>query len=173
MPQMSRLAGMIADGIHLHPINTIRRLKEVTLPAIEAGARAAGRTLADIELAPSLICSISNDRSEALHWAKARIASYLPHPYMHPVFDIHGFGAQRAQASERLAQGDPEGAIDAIPDELAEAIVLAGTPDDCRRRLAEYAEIGGVPRLLQVSGQAPPDYVAHSYDQMIRTFGRE
>ena len=173
MPQMSRLAGAIADGIHLHPVNTIRRLKEVTLPAIEAGARAAGRTLADIELAPSPICSISNDRREALHWAKAHIASYLPHPYVHPVFDVHGFGAQREQASERLANGDVDGAIDAIPDELADAVALVGTPDDCRRRLAEYAEIGGVPRLLPVTGHAPPDYVAHSYDQMIRTFGRE
>ena len=40
---MCRVAGEVADGLHVHPLHTVRYLKEVVRPALEAGAVRAGR----------------------------------------------------------------------------------------------------------------------------------
>ena len=50
-PFMLRLVGEVADGVLTHPSNSdLRNVKERTLPAIEEGAKRAGRSLSDIEI---------------------------------------------------------------------------------------------------------------------------
>jgi alkanesulfonate monooxygenase SsuD/methylene tetrahydromethanopterin reductase-like flavin-dependent oxidoreductase (luciferase family) len=38
--------------------------------------------------------------------------------------------------------GDRKAALEAIPDELVDALVVHGAPGACRERLQEYAEAG-------------------------------
>jgi probable F420-dependent oxidoreductase len=42
-PQMLRLAGSHADGIHIHALHTVRYLEEVAMPEIKAGLERSGR----------------------------------------------------------------------------------------------------------------------------------
>ena len=49
-PRMTTVAGEVADGLLVHPVNTRRSLLELTLPALAAGAALAGRDVADLEL---------------------------------------------------------------------------------------------------------------------------
>ena len=42
-PYMLRLAGAVADGVHVHPLNHPRYVREVVLPNVSAGAASAGR----------------------------------------------------------------------------------------------------------------------------------
>ena len=44
------MAGEIADGFLVHPVNTRRSLQESTLPALARGAEAAGRDPSEIEV---------------------------------------------------------------------------------------------------------------------------
>ncbi|MET0912365.1 MAG: TIGR03617 family F420-dependent LLM class oxidoreductase, partial [Acidimicrobiales bacterium] len=48
--RMTEVAGEVSDGFLCHAFTTERYLREVTLPALERGAKAAGRSLADIEV---------------------------------------------------------------------------------------------------------------------------
>ena len=40
------------------------------------------------------------------------------------------------------ARGDRDAAVRALPDEVVDDLVVHGTPDACRRRLAEYGRAG-------------------------------
>src|SRR2546422_3897812 len=48
-PQMNELGGEIADGV-LGYFNSLEYLKNVTIPAVERGAKRAGRSLDAIEI---------------------------------------------------------------------------------------------------------------------------
>ena len=41
-PWMLRMAGEVADGVHIHPLNTPTYLRETVLPELEAGAARSG-----------------------------------------------------------------------------------------------------------------------------------
>jgi len=49
-PWMLRMAGEIADGVHVHPLNTMPYLHDTVLPNLAHGARSAGRNVADLEI---------------------------------------------------------------------------------------------------------------------------
>ncbi len=170
MPQMSRLGGEIADGVFLHNIHTIRYLREVTIPAIKKGAGQAGRSLQDIDVVASILCSISNDRREAVHWVKTAIASHLVHPYVHAAFDLVGLQKERSAALEKMNAGDVEGAVDAIPDDLVYQVGLVGTPDECRSQLSEYVDLCDAVRLCSVTRHVPKEWVAENEQRMLETF---
>ena len=42
-PWMWRMAGEVADGVHVHPLHSVSYLDEVALPSLRAGAERAGR----------------------------------------------------------------------------------------------------------------------------------
>ncbi len=168
-PQMVRLAGMIADGILVHPVHTLRTLKEVTLPQLESGAQARGRQLSDVDVSVTLWCSISNDRNEALRWAKAFVGSYLARSYTHWVFDRNGWQREKEAGLAALRSRDDEALIEAISDEIAEAVCVVGTPDEARRKVAQYAGLTTMPRFMSV-GRAPTEFVQENLDRIVETF---
>src|SRR5208337_5345503 len=47
-PWMLRMAGEVADGVHIHPLNTTTYLRETVLPEMGAGAARSGRTVDDL-----------------------------------------------------------------------------------------------------------------------------
>jgi probable F420-dependent oxidoreductase len=49
-PWMLRMAGEVADGVHVHPLNHAIYIERSVRPEIEAGAKAAGRSADDIAL---------------------------------------------------------------------------------------------------------------------------
>src|SRR2546423_14678501 len=49
-PWMYRMAGEVADGVHVHPFHSSRYLDEIVLPAMDEGLQRSGRTRADMTL---------------------------------------------------------------------------------------------------------------------------
>ena len=49
-PKMTEVAGEVADGFLVHPVNTRRSFEQITVPAIERRANRAGRAAADVEI---------------------------------------------------------------------------------------------------------------------------
>ncbi len=49
-PYMLRMAGEVADGVHVHPLNTPTYLRETLLPNLEAGTARSGRRVEDLEV---------------------------------------------------------------------------------------------------------------------------
>ncbi len=127
-PYMSRLAGEMCDGYHVHPFHTVRFLREVTLPAMADGARAAGRPVDAVELASTVFVITGRDESEMADMraqVRQQIAFYASTPAYRSVLEVHGwdFGPLLTAMSKRGEWAEMAGAI---PDEaLAEMAVEA------------------------------------------------
>ena len=127
-PYMARLAGERCDGYHVHPFHTVRYLREVTLPSMNDGARAVGRSLDLIELASTVFVVTGRDSDEISAMrrrVRQQIAFYASTPAYRKVLEVHGwdFGARLTAMSKR---GEWAEMADVIPDEvLAEVAVEA------------------------------------------------
>lgn len=122
---MCRVAGEVSDGFHVHPFHTLRYLEEVVTPNMEAGAAAAKRSLADIEMVATAFVITGRTEEEVAASkmaAKMQIAFYASTPAYRPVLDLHGwdFGAELTAMSKRgewLAMGNV--ITDDVLDEMA------------------------------------------------------
>jgi probable F420-dependent oxidoreductase len=168
-PQMVSLAGQLTEGILIHPLQTVRTISEVVQPQLRRAAEKVGRDPSEIDQSITIWCSISDDRREALHWLKAQIAYYIPMPYVHWVFDYHGWTKQKEEAWAAYQRGDQDGIVDAITDDIAEAVGAAGTPDEVREKVAALEQLSGLPRLNTVT-RCPPDFSAANTARIVELF---
>ena len=61
-PWMLRMAGEVADGVHVHPLNHPMYLRETVIPNLREGAHRAGRSAEDLEIiVPAFIVPIDDD----------------------------------------------------------------------------------------------------------------
>ncbi|MDE0376623.1 MAG: TIGR03617 family F420-dependent LLM class oxidoreductase [bacterium] len=130
-PRMSRLAGEVCDGYHVHPFHTVRYLREVTLPAMRDGAGAAGRSLDQVEMASSVMVVTGRDESqieEARLGVRQQIAFYASTPAYRRVLDAHGwdFGPGLAALART---GRWERMADLIPDEVVAEVAVEAPVD--------------------------------------------
>src|SRR5947209_12418111 len=139
--RMCELVGEIADGVLLNVLSTPRYVREFALPHLERGAARAGRTAASVERAAAITAAVDTDASEARRWARHHIAFYSVIPYFDVMFELHGFQREAAAIREAAAQGDPAGMIAAVSDEMIDTFAIAGTPDECRSQLGEWADL--------------------------------
>ena len=130
-PRMSRLAGEMCDGYHVHPFHTVRYLREVTLPAMRAGARAAGRSLDQVEMVSSVMVVTGRDESqieESRLGVRRQIAFYASTPAYSRVLDAHGWDFGPA-LSGLATRGRWERMVDLIPDEVVAEVAVEAPVD--------------------------------------------
>jgi len=127
-PYMSKLAGELCQGFHVHPFHTVKYLDEVVLPQMAAGAASAGRQLSDVERITTVFVVTGRDDSDiesAMGPVRQQIAFYASTPDYAAVLDIHGWDfADRLRAMSRRGEWAEMAAV--IPDEMvAEVAVVA------------------------------------------------
>ena len=111
-PWMLRVAGRHADGVHVHPLNTTTYLAETVLPNLAAGAEAAGRDPATLEvIVPSFIVVGDTDEERASWRERARmqVAFYGSTPNYAFIFEQVGHPGTTAALRERQKAGDIPG----------------------------------------------------------------
>ena len=124
-PHMSRLAGEMCDGYHVHPFHTPRYLREVTLPAMEEGARAAGRPSGSVVLASMVFVVTGRDEGEMATMrerVRQQIAFYASTPAYRRVLEVHGwdFGPRLTAMSKRGRWAEMAGVVsDEVVSEVA------------------------------------------------------
>ena len=155
-PWMLRMAGEIADGVHVHPLNTPTYLDQTVRPSIAAGATAAGRAPGDVHLIVPCFTAASDDERERQQWrdmARMQVAFYGSTPNYHFIFDQLGFEGTTARIRERQKAGDFAGMSAAISDDLLEHFVVSGTWEELPVRLADrYRDVDRV--VLYFAGMA-------------------
>ena len=132
-PLMLRLAGGVADGVHVHPLNHPRYLREVVLPNLAAGAESAGRDPASLHLTVPAFTAVGDTDEERARWrdlARAQVAFYGSTPNYAFVFDMLGAEGTTARIRERQKAGDFAGMAAVIDDELLDHFVVSGSPDE-------------------------------------------
>jgi len=137
-PQMTDVAAEIADGIICHVFTTERYVREVTLPAIEAGLAARGRNRADFEITgiPFIACG-HDDETQARRRAEVRkqIAFYGSTPAYRGVLDLHGWGALHEELHKlsKIGRWIEMGSL--IDDDVLAAFAVLGTPREVAHEL--------------------------------------
>jgi len=143
---MTRLAGEVADGLMTHPTNTNPRyLREVTLPALRAGAKRAGRSAeASTVIASTFVAT--GPTTEAVARERERLRQYLGFLYSTPQYwsslELHGLAdvGRRLHQLSRNARWAEMAA--AITDEIFDRLVPSGTYEEIAPVLREW--YGGV-----------------------------
>jgi len=142
--QMVELTGEIADGIVLNYLVS-PAYNEKALRLLESGARKAGRRLDDIDRPQLVVCSVDHDRQKALDSARALVTQYLgqqPH-----IMKASGVSADLLEAIGRVltwpaTEEQIQRAMALVPDDVVQLITASGTPDEARRKVAEYRANG-------------------------------
>lgn len=121
---LARVAGEVADGFHVHPVNSPRYLSEVVRPAIAAGAAAAGRDPAAVTLVAPVFTIVGDtdaerDRQRAA--VRRQIGFYGTTPTYRPIFEAHGWPDLPDRLTAALRAGD----IDRLAAEVTDAVLDA------------------------------------------------
>ncbi|MEX1176853.1 MAG: TIGR03617 family F420-dependent LLM class oxidoreductase [Nitriliruptor sp.] len=131
-PRMTHVTGEVADGLLCHVFTTDRYLRETTLPAIEAGAAAAGRTRADVEIAlPVMVVTGRDDaeRDAVATYARGQLAFYGSTPAYRGVLEAHGWSGLHDELHAASLRGEWEDISAMIDDEVLEAFAVVTEPD--------------------------------------------
>ncbi|MEX2293079.1 MAG: TIGR03617 family F420-dependent LLM class oxidoreductase, partial [Acidimicrobiales bacterium] len=132
-PWMCRMAGEVADGIHVHPLHSQAYLRNRLLPAVTAGAESAGRVLGDIDLIVPVFAipgDTPEERAPLVERARFQIAFYGSTRNYAFQFDDLGFEGTSARLNECLKAGDLAGMAATITDEMLEHFSVVATWDD-------------------------------------------
>ena len=167
---LTRLAGEIADGFIDHPIHGPRWAANQGSQALKEGLDKAGRKREDIHWSAWFWVAVNNDRAEAINDAKATVAFYAGIRQYRPMFTEMGFGAEAGACCDAMEQGDMAGWIGAVTDEMAEAFVILGSADDCRKRVEEVWEVADSFCLCPPLGGLPPEKIMYYIGGIAETF---
>ncbi len=165
-PWMSRMAGEVADGVHVHPLHSIRSLQEILIPRLEEGAARAARDASDIDLIVPVFAVVGDSADEqaaSLDFAKQQIGFYGSTRNYAFQFELLGFDGLSAKLNERLKAGDIEGMKVLITDDVMQHFsVTASWADLADKLVNRYA--GTASRLVMYTAQpdikANPDNMA-------------
>jgi alkanesulfonate monooxygenase SsuD/methylene tetrahydromethanopterin reductase-like flavin-dependent oxidoreductase (luciferase family) len=135
-PRMIQAAGTVGDGLVGHPLFTPEYVRDVARPALARGAERSGRGLA-LPIAGYLTCSVDDDRVAARQAARAIVAFNATVRTYGVIHRHHGWEQHAEAVRARWQAGDFAGAVDAVPDEMLDAIALCGTPEEVRARYAQ------------------------------------
>ena len=150
-PLMTKVAAEAADGMMMHPFSTAKYVTDVTLPAIEQGLAARGRSLADFELdyAPIVATGSTEEAlAAAVATARDRIAFYGCTKAYQPVLDLHGWGDLTDELIALNRQHRKAEMAALIDDEILNTIAIVGEPaaviDEMKRRLGNVISRTGL-----------------------------
>ena len=142
--KMMELTGEIGDGVVLNYLVAPSYNREA-MAALAVGAERAGRTIDDIDRPQLVVCSVDTDRHRALDAARLMITQYLgQQPHI-----MKASGVPQDLLDEigtvltwPATHDEVEAASRMVPDEIVQSLAAAGTPDECRERVAGYMADG-------------------------------
>ncbi|MDL4775935.1 LLM class F420-dependent oxidoreductase [Actinomadura xylanilytica] len=137
-PGMLRLAAREADGA----ITNWLAPKDVATVRGELGDGP--------ELVARLFVCPTGDAEEARAIGRWMIAAYMNVPVYQKFHQWLGRGEALGPMNEAWAAGDRKKALEVIPDEVVDDLIVHGTPDACRARIREYVAAGLTTPVLAI-----------------------
>ncbi len=143
-PTAVELAGRFGDG--WHALVLTREGLADRIEDFRRGAKLGGRDPAEGRVTVMLTCCALDDRERARYLARELIAFYLGAmgTFYREALARQGYEETATDVATHWANGEREAAIDAIDDELLDALAVAGHPGECRERLASFEAVEGV-----------------------------
>jgi probable F420-dependent oxidoreductase len=152
-PRMCELAGEVADGVLLNWIPAAA--VPASLAHVEAGAKRAGRSLADVDVAVYVRTCVTDER-EPVREALARdITGYAIVNAYARFFADCGFAEEVEAVNTAWKAGDRAGAVKGISGRVLDELGAVGPADACREQLAAFARAGATPVVLPFAPPGP------------------
>lgn len=130
---MLKLAGRVGDGAILNWLSA-EDVKTVA-PYVHAGGEGK-------EIVARLFVVPTADRAVARAIARRAIAAYLTVPVYAAFHEWLGRSDLLAGLWAHWKSGDRKAALEAIPDEVVDDLVIHGSPEECREHIERYRSAG-------------------------------
>ena len=165
-PWMLRMAGEVADGVHVHPLGEPGYIARHVVPNVAAGAAKAGRDPSDIAVIVPVMTIVGDTRRGAGQGAREACGSsmsfYGSTPNYAFIWDEAGFEGTTARIREKQKAGDFTGMAAQITDEHIATFATESTWDGLADALA--SKYGGTATRLVL-------YNALSNEERIERYG--
>ncbi len=128
-PWMLRAAGRVADGVHVHPLNHPIYVRDVVVPEVAAGAKAASRDAREIDLLVPVFTVPGDSDEERKPWrslARTQVAFYGSTPNYAFVFELLGRPGTTEAIRERQKAGDIRGMTEVVDDDILQHFIVEG-----------------------------------------------
>jgi probable F420-dependent oxidoreductase len=139
-PWMCRMVGEVADGLLVHPLNTVSYLDDVVLPAVRRGEEAAGREPGTVAMVCPIMTAVSDDeqtRDRQRDAIRARLGFYGSTPGYGVVFEASGWPGVGERLNTLQRAGDFAAMQVTITDEMLDALAITSTWDELPRKLLD------------------------------------
>jgi len=144
-PLMTESAAEVADGLLLHAFTTEEYVRQVTLPAVEAGLAKSGRSRTDLQIvgAPFVVTGRNEEEFERVKLAaRNQVAFYASTPAYRGVLESIGYGELQPELNRLSKAGQWLEMGQRIDDDLLERIALVGEPPQIGEKLTR--RYGGI-----------------------------
>jgi len=147
-PKNTQLTGEIADGVIptlFSPEHVAVMRDELQIGVDRAGN---GKTLADIDIAPTVQVYVSDNMEDARNLMRPFIGLYVggmgsrEQNFYNQLVRRYGFDDAAQEVQDLYLDGKKEEAMAALPDELIDMVAICGPADHVRERIAAYREAG-------------------------------
>ena len=158
-PVMQKLAGSHSDGLLTASITTPEFVR-YSRRNMEEGARKAGRDPSSLELGSVIVGSVAENSKKGKEGAREMAAMYLANKVQNikgtadVLLESAGLSFAEIQPiADAMEKGGRKAAARAVTDEVLEkACPIAGTPEECIRRLEDYRAAGCTTVMLEIWG---------------------
>ena len=130
---MLKMAGREADGAILNWLSA-EDVRQV-VPHVHAGGEGK-------EIVARLFVLPVEDRTMALAIGRRAVAAYLNVPVYAAFHEWLGRGDELEGMWSKWKEGDRAAALEAIPEEVVDALIINGSPGACRDHIQRYVECG-------------------------------
>jgi probable F420-dependent oxidoreductase len=127
---MCRVAGEVGDGLHVHPLHTIRYFKEVLMKAMSAGLATQRKKREEVEVAASVFAAVGDDEAQIRNVRdlfRNQIAFYASTRTYRKVMELHGWGDICNRLHEQSINGEWNRMTSEVTDEVLGEFVVEGT----------------------------------------------
>lgn len=138
-PLLTRMTAEVADGLLVMPFGSRKFLDEVTMPNVDKGLAAAGRSRADLAVVPEIIVSVADQDPDHVS-ARRLLAFYGSTPAYRPVLEVHGWGDLQPELNALSKQGRWEDMGRLIDDDVLHTIAACGTPADVAKHIRDRVD---------------------------------
>jgi probable F420-dependent oxidoreductase len=145
-PRMTAVAGEAADGFFVHGFTTERYLREVTLPALRQGRKAAGKddlTGFEVSGLPFIVTGATEEQvAQADALVRKQIAFYGSTPAYWPVLELHGWTELGPELNALSKRGEWEEMGRRVTDDVLDAFAVVAELGQVAGKIIErYGDI--------------------------------
>lgn len=146
-PKMIEVAGEVADGMYVHPLNTPSFVKDVVMPALGRGFETSNRKRDDFEISVQTLVMMGNNDEEitqARNKAKGQLSFYGSTPAYNVVLEHNGWSHIHPELNRLSKEGKWFEMMGLITDDMLDEVGVSGTPGEVGAKLykrnADFAD---------------------------------